>query len=218
MKIKKIIDKLTVVDELYTDKEIEIMDNWFGSYTMWGLGYDELDYGASTATLCRSLKWDQWVGYHHMLDDMQNIMRERLGEKGIDVPYFGRCLINNFKFGDTPLFHKDAPGTPNSQTFMVYPNRCWNKNWGGFTAFADNDDDVIAVAAPKPGRIAIFPGDVSHTGVAPTKVHQGYGRFSVAFQDPDGFPKPEDRKTVKPEDVEKTSLVAHYGDTHSRLL
>ena len=56
------------------------------------------------------------------------------------------------------------------------------------------------------------------TGVAPTKVHQGYGRFSVAFQDPDGFPKPEDRKTVKPEDVEKTSLVAHYGDTHSRLL
>ena len=36
MKIKKIHDVLTVVDELYTDKEIEIMDNWFGSYTMWG--------------------------------------------------------------------------------------------------------------------------------------------------------------------------------------
>ena len=30
MKIKKIHDVLTVVDDLYTEKEIEIMDTWFG--------------------------------------------------------------------------------------------------------------------------------------------------------------------------------------------
>lgn len=216
MKIKKITDYLTIVDDLFTEDEVEKLDKWFAQYTMWGLGYDEMDYGASTATLCRSLKWDQWVGYHKILDDAQRIMRERLNDD-IPVPLFSRCLINNFKFGDSPMFHKDSPNNPKGQTFMVYPNKVWNKNWGGFTAFADDDGDIICAAAPRPGRIVIFPGNMAHSGVAPTKVHQGYGRFSIAYQDPEGFPSQEDLKHVQPADIEKTSLVEHYGDDFYRL-
>lgn len=216
IKQTKIHDILSVVDNVFSEAELDIVDAYFSSYTDWGLGYDEMDYGASTATLCRSLKWDQWVGKHTIFADIDVMMRQRLGDFGIDVPLFSRCLINNFKFGDSPMFHKDAPGNPKSQTFMIYPNKVWDKNWGGFTAFADDDDEVVAVAAPRPGRIAIFAGNVSHTGVAPTKIHKGYGRFSIAYQDPDGFPLAGERRTVNPIDIAKTSNPAAY-DNPTRL-
>ena len=220
MKLKTLpfADKqITIVDDLYSEQELDIMDRYFGSYTYWGLGYDMNEYGASSATLCRSLKWDQWVGLHAILDDIRWIMSRRLERLDIKTPLFSRCLINNFKFGDSPMFHKDTPGNPDGQTFMVYPNKAWDLNWGGYTAFADEEDDVIACVNPKPGRIVIFPGEINHSGVAPTKVHKGYGRFSIAYQDPLAYPKQEDLKHVKPEDIEKTSFVKVFGDNHYRL-
>lgn len=209
---------VTFVDGLFTESEINRMDQYFSEYTLWGLGYDELDYGASTATLCRSLKWDQWVGVHRIFNDIQLLMTKRLHQSTeIKVPLFSRCLINNFKFGDSPMFHRDSPSNPEGRTFMVYPNKVWDHNWGGYTVFADEDLDVINVAAPKPGRIVIFPGKILHAGVAPTKIHKGYGRFSIAYQDPLGNPKQEDLKHCKPEDINKTSMVEIYGENYYEL-
>jgi|TARA_R110000851_G_scaffold167476_7_gene313147 hypothetical protein len=210
---------ITVIDGLFTDDELEKTDKYFGSYTYWGLGYDMESYGAASATLCRSLKWEQWIGLHGMVGDINETMRRRLHrDSDIKVPYFERCLINNFKFGDSPMFHKDNPSSDTAMTFMVYPNKVWNLNWGGFTAFADDDDNVIDCINPKPGRITVFPGNLNHSGVAPTKVHQGYGRFSMAYQDTGGnYDKPEERARVKPEDIEKASMQSIFGDDYARL-
>ena len=52
-------DNLILIDDVFTDREKETMDDWFAQYTMWGLGYDMQEYGASSATLCRSLKYNQ---------------------------------------------------------------------------------------------------------------------------------------------------------------
>jgi hypothetical protein len=208
---------VTVYDGVFQNNEIEIMDQWFGEYTHWGLGYDKQEYGAASATLGRSLKWDQWSGLHKIIDDAQVIMRRRLIGEGMDVPFFHRAFINNFKFGDSPMFHPDG-GDPRGVTYMVYPNRAWDLNWGGFTAFADDDDNVIAAINPKPGRVVSFPVTVNHCGVAPTKVHKGYGRFSIAYQSPNYTTDPKDLKPCKPEDIEKTSMVSIYGDSYRRLL
>lgn len=208
---------LTIIDDVFTSREIETMDNWFAQYTMWGLGYDSQDYGASSATLCRSLKFNQWVGYHAILGDICERMSERIeAETDIKVPLFQRCLINNFKFGDSPMFHKDS-STPLGRTFMVYPNMTWDKNWGGYTVFADESGEVIDVAWPKPGRVAIFAGNLDHSGVAPTKVHKGFGRYSIAYQDPSEDGTGSDRRGCDEADVEKTSLVSQYGNDFFRL-
>tara|TARA_R110000772_G_scaffold107704_1_gene210291 strand:- start:11939 stop:12574 length:636 start_codon:yes stop_codon:yes gene_type:complete len=191
--------ELTIFDGVYTDREIHRMNEWFGTYQHWGLGYDMVEYGAASATLCKSLKWDMWSGMHIMLDDMQNLMRERL-DSYIDVPYFHRCLMNNFKFGDSPMFHKDAKAEE-AMTFIIYPNYKWELNWGGYTAFADDDDNVIAAINPKPGRVIAFPSRINHSGVSPTKVHEGFGRFSVAFQDPNGTSDPSTRTPSMPKDI-----------------
>lgn len=211
------IGPLVIVDGLFTRNELQTMDGFMAGFDEWGLGYDMGDYGASTATLCKSVKWDMFKGKYKILNDIDTLMRERLPELGIEVPYFHRCLMNNFKVGDGPLFHKDSPRNDGSRTFMVYPNMAWELNWGGTTMFADDDDNVIAAANPKPGRIVIFPGHLNHCGVSPNKVHQGYGRYSMAFQSK-GRGLAEDRNNCKPEDIKRVTLEEYYGETHYRLL
>jgi Rps23 Pro-64 3,4-dihydroxylase Tpa1-like proline 4-hydroxylase len=209
---------ITIVDGLFTRAEIEKLDTWFQHYNFWGLGHDQEKYSSSYSSLCRSLKWDQWVGVHAILGDVCDIMTDRLSKlSDIKVPYFHRCLINCFKPGDSPMFHPDSPSNSNGRTFMVYPNKAWELNWGGYTVFADKEGNVYDVANPKPGRIVIFDGSIEHCGVAPTRAHQGKGRYSIAYQDPEGTYDPSKRKSCKPEDIEKTSFESIYGNNWNRL-
>jgi hypothetical protein len=208
---------VTVYDGVFQDNEIHRMDEWFSAYTHWGLGFDKQEYGAASATLGRSLKWDQWVGLHKIIDDCQVIMRRRLIGEGVSMPLFHRAFINNFKFGDSPMFHPDG-NNPKGMTYMVYPNVNWDLNWGGHTAFADDNENVIAAVNPKPGRIVAFPVNVNHCGIAPTKVHRGFGRFSIAFQSPDFTTDPNDLRPCHPDDIEKTSFVKVFGDSYYRIL
>ena len=89
---------------------------------------------------------------------------------------------------------------------MVYPNKVWDLNWGGYTAFGWGSEDADWVALPKPGRVVLFPGNINHCGIAPTKIHEGYGRFSMAYQDandnapvmdPSLLRKSESQKVIK---------------------
>lgn len=210
------IGPLTIVDKVFTREELEILDSYMAGFGDWGLGYDSGEYGASSASLCKSLKWDMWKGRYAILQDVFEIMQERLPQVGIKVPYFGRCLLNNFKVGDNPCFHQDSPRNNGAQTFMVYPNKVWELNWGGVTLFADKNDNVIAAANPKPGRIVIFNGSINHCGVSPTKYHQGYGRFSMAYQS-QGEGLKENLTECDPKDVARETLVEYYGDNYRRL-
>ena len=207
-----------IFDDIFRKDEIEKMDNWFAGFTSWGLGYDMQEYGASSATLCRSLQWDMWKGIFHILEDTHMLARNRFkSQYDIDIPYFQRCLINNFKFGDSPMFHKDAPSNDKALTMMVYPNSTWDINWGGYTAFADEDDNALWIVNPKPGRVVLFPGNLNHAGVAPTKVHKGYGRFSMAYQDASEkapVMDPADLTPSRPEDIKKASMEEYYGEDY----
>lgn len=208
---------VTVVDGVFTEEEIQSMDAWFSKYLHWGLGSDNPKQGAAYTTLCRSLKWDQWIGLHALLGDVAQILKYRIERNtDIKVPFFHRCLINNFRVGDSPQFHQDS-NDPKGKTFMVYPNMVWQLNWGGYTVFADKDGNVVDVSNPKPGRVVIFDSEVKHCGIAPAKGHQGPGRYSIAYQDPLGTYDSSLRTRCKPEDIEKTSFVSIYGDNYMRL-
>lgn len=220
MHISKQNEYITVYDEVFDGRELHIMDAWFAQYLQWGLGYDNAseEQGASSATLCRSLKWDMWGGYHALLDDIQNLVRERLKENfDVTVPYFSRCLINNFRVGDCPMFHQDNPTDNGSMTYMVYPNKVWQLNWGGCTLFA-KDGIVVDAINPAPGRVIAFPGILNHCGQAPTKYHQGYGRFSIAYQSTGFCTDKSELKASAPKDVEQCHLLKYYGNDYRRLV
>ena len=212
---------LRIYDGLLSDQEIEFIDQFFAGYLRWGLGYDMQEYGANSATLCRSLQWDMWKGYHGIVDDIHIILRYRLKKTfGVDIPYFQRCLLNNFKFGDSPLFHPDAPSNRQALTMMVFPNMTWDKNWGGETKFQDENGNTLWCVNPIPGRVILFPGITDHSGCAPTKIHKGYGRYSLAYQDANEEAPVFDRKLLKPsakKDIIRASEEDIYGKNHRRL-
>jgi hypothetical protein len=212
---------LKIYDGLLNEREIEHIDAWFASYLRWGLGYDMQEYGAASATLCRSLQWDMWRGYHGIVDDIHRILRYRLKKEfDVDVPYFQRCLLNNFKFGDSPMFHPDAPSNPRALTMMVFPNMTWDTNWGGETKFQDDNGNTLWCVNPIPGRVILFPGMTLHSGVSPTKVHKGYGRFSLAYQDANEDAPVFDKNLLKPSaehDIIKASEENIYGKEYQRL-
>jgi hypothetical protein len=50
-------------------------------------------------------------------------------------PY--RAYVNNFRRGDHPAAHRDAPLGSRHLTALVYANSVWKRDWGGETMFYD---------------------------------------------------------------------------------
>ena len=57
--------------------------------------------------------------------------------------------------------------THTDYTIMVMNNTKWKSEWGGQFQMLDSDGHVIEEHEYIPGRVIIFPGDVSHRGLAP---------------------------------------------------
>ncbi len=71
-------------------------------------------------------------------------------------------------------------------TIMVMNNTKWKSEWGGQFQMLSSDGNVIEEHEYIPGRVIIFPGDVSHRGLAPI-VPYVY-RYTTAYRvvmDPD---------------------------------
>jgi hypothetical protein len=186
--IVQVSSPVKVIDGVFTDSELGTIDSWFSTYSGWAFSRDGKHTRAITSTLGQFIWHDQWKGQYSIFQDMKNILDERLnyGHTGThSVPLFERAFVNCFRMGDTSQFHTDSK-LPTSVTYIIYTNRVWDISWGAPTMFADDQNEIIDCVTPKPGRLIIFPGNVKHVGIAPTRLHQGYGRFSVAFQDPYG--------------------------------
>ena len=71
------------------------------------------------------------------------------------TPY--RSYINFFIPGEFPNFHEDGQGL----TILHYITELYNPYEGGETQFV-NEDQTITGILPKPGRMTIFDGMITH--------------------------------------------------------
>lgn len=76
--------------------------------------------------------------------------------------------INSNTFGDMLYPHRDAERS-GDVTALLFANAEWKPEWGGELLFYDDDGDAIACVSPRPGRVAVFPGRMLHTGTPPTR-------------------------------------------------
>ena len=76
--------------------------------------------------------------------------------------------------------HRDA-ARPGDVTALLFANAVWKPEWGGELLFFDDHHDAIACVSPRPGRVAIFPGQMLHTGTPPTRVCYG-SRLTFVFK------------------------------------
>ncbi len=92
-----------------------------------------------------------------------------------------RSYVNVAHYGDMLFTHTDAhPGT-GELTALWYICDRWDIEWGGETVFYDRTADVRAAVTPRPGRLAIFDGELLHAGRPPNRVCYA-PRFTLALK------------------------------------
>ena len=89
-----------------------------------------------------------------------------------------RVHANSHLFGDHQHPHHDiVPGV----TALYFANPDWERDWQGETIFYDLAGEPRHAVAPRPGRLAVFEGDILHRGGVPSRTSFA-ARYSVAFK------------------------------------
>ena len=119
---------------------------------------------------------------------IENLLEEGSDSKNLILKYisseeygFDRGYVNLGIHSDVNEMHVDGKYYE-SKTLLYYANRHWEYNWGGNTAFFDDDGNIKTNVEVKPGRIVIFDGGIPHT-VMPMNIRSSPSyRFTVALK------------------------------------
>ncbi len=65
-------------------------------------------------------------------------------------------------------------------TFLIYLNTEWQANWGGYTAFYDENNNITHLEIPEPGKLVGYNSKILHQGQGPTV--PGIFRMTFAVQ------------------------------------
>jgi hypothetical protein len=92
-----------------------------------------------------------------------------------------RTYCNFAAYGDMLFTHTDChPGT-NHLTALWFIAREWDMEWGGETLFFNSKQDAEFVVSPRPGRLVIFDGSITHVGRPPNRICFA-PRYTFAFK------------------------------------
>lgn len=81
-----------------------------------------------------------------------------------------RCYVNVASYGDMLFTHTDCLPGAGELTGLWYICTQWDPEWGGETMFYDDAMDTAAAIQPRPGRFAVFNGEIPHVGRPPNRV------------------------------------------------
>ncbi len=80
-----------------------------------------------------------------------------------------RCYVNVAHYGDMLFMHEDCLPGAGELTGLWYLCDRWDPEWGGETMFFDRHKEVRAAIQPRPGRFALFNGEITHVGRPPNR-------------------------------------------------
>lgn len=81
-----------------------------------------------------------------------------------------RSYVNVAHYGDMLFTHTDCKPGAGEVTALWYLSEHWDPEWGGETLFFDEHMDVRAAISPRPGRLALFDGEIPHVGRPPNRI------------------------------------------------
>ena len=82
-----------------------------------------------------------------------------------------RAYCNMASYGDMLMTHCDSKRDgPLVVTALWFVCGRWDQEWGGETLFFDDQGDAVFVASPRPGRVVVFDGSITHVGRAPNRI------------------------------------------------
>lgn len=103
---------------------------------------------------------------------------------GPDITYRAyRAYTNHAAYGDMLFTHTDCLPDQHDLTALWYLCEHWDVEWGGETLFFDMAQEAVVAVTPKPGRLVIFDGAITHVGRPPNRIcyHPRY-TFAIKFE------------------------------------
>lgn len=92
-----------------------------------------------------------------------------------------RSYCNYAGYGDMLFTHTDCRPDERDLTALWFIAPEWNVEWGGETLFYNSQMDAEAVVSPRPGRLVIFDGRITHAGRPPNRICYA-PRYTLAFK------------------------------------
>jgi len=92
-----------------------------------------------------------------------------------------RCYCNHAAYGDMLFTHTDAQPDTRGLTALWFIAPEWNVEWGGETLFFDAGMDAQIAVSPRPGRLVVFDGSLTHVGRPPNRICYA-PRYTLAFK------------------------------------
>lgn len=103
------------------------------------------------------------------------------GADDLYVPY--RAYTNVASFGDMLFTHTDCLPGQHELTALWYVCTEWDIEWGGETLFFDAAGEVACAVRPRPGRLVIFDGAITHVGRPPNRIcYQPRYTLAIKFE------------------------------------
>lgn len=81
-----------------------------------------------------------------------------------------RCYCNHAAYGDMLFTHTDCKPDEHDLTALWFMTTQWEVEWGGETLFFDSHLDAQVVVSPRPGRLVVFDGSITHVGRPPNRI------------------------------------------------
>jgi hypothetical protein len=81
-----------------------------------------------------------------------------------------RAYTNYAAFGDVLYTHTDCRPDQRELTAMWFLSTSWEAEWGGETVFFDSSGDAMFCVSPRPGRLVMFDGAITHAGRPPSRI------------------------------------------------
>jgi SM-20-related protein len=92
-----------------------------------------------------------------------------------------RCYCNHAAYGDMLFTHTDCPPGARELTALWFIAPEWNVEWGGETLFFDSSMDAQVAVSPRPGRLVLFDGSLTHVGRPPNRICYA-PRYTFAYK------------------------------------
>jgi len=100
----------------------------------------------------------------------------------VDIQYrIYRCYCNHAAYGDMLFTHTDCPPGARELTALWFIAPEWNVEWGGETLFFDSSMDAQVAVSPRPGRLVLFDGSLTHVGRPPNRICYA-PRYTLAYK------------------------------------
>ncbi len=146
--------ELAVVDDIFTPAEIAeaeacVLESPFHRSVRRGVSRDVCD----------------WVVRVPFIDSIAAVVERAFPRRRLEL--YG-AQANRFRYGDATFAHVDSKAP--SLTALYHANARWEDEWGGEALFRSPGVEAAAVVAPRPGRVCIFDGRLTHRSGVPSRL------------------------------------------------